>query len=135
MTMGIILQIIMIVLGGALLCETITSLAQRKMTESFCLTTGIGIEAYIGVLISVIIILAGCLLRPSGIAEYISVTGLLLVVLIGFCIVFGAHFMSRVVSDLMRKNNELAIQVSLLNQEREEILEQLEDLKKKVETK
>lgn len=126
MTMGLVLQIIMIVLGGTLLCETITSLAQRKMTESFCLTWE---------LISVIIILAGCLLRPSGIAEYISVTGLLLVIMIGFCIVFGAHFMSRVVSDLMRKNNELAIQVSLLNQEREEILEQLEDLKKKVEAK
>lgn len=120
MGMGMILQAIMIVLGGALFCETLSSLARRKLTEPFSLTWG---------LISVIIILAGCLLRPSGIAQYISVTGLILVLLIGFCIIFGAHFMSSVVSDLMRKNNELAIQVSLLNQEREEIRKQLDEIK------
>lgn len=120
MTMGMILQAIMIVLGGVLLCQTISSLARRKMTEPFCLTWG---------LISVIVVLAGCLLRPSGIAEYISGTGLILVVLIGFCIVYGAFFMSQIVSDLMRKNNELAIQVSLLNEEREQIYRELDVLK------
>ena len=112
MAMGIILQAIMIVLGFALLCKTITSLAQRKLTEPFCLTWG---------LIAIIIMLAGCLLRPSGLGEYISPIGLVLVVMIGFCIVYGAYFISQVVSDLMRKNNELAIQVSLLNQEVEEL--------------
>ena len=122
--MGMILQAIMIVLGCVLFIETISSLALRKMTEPFCLTWG---------LISVIIVLAGCLLRPSGIAEYISVTGLLLVVLIGFCIVYGAYFMSHIVSDLMRKNNELAIQVSLLNQERDEIYRQLERLREQAD--
>ncbi|MBR1770715.1 MAG: DUF2304 domain-containing protein [Lachnospiraceae bacterium] len=120
MTMGMILQAIMIVLGGVLLCQTISSLARRKMTEPFCLTWG---------LISVIVVLAGCLLRPSGIAEYISGTGLILVVLIGFCIVYGAFFMSQIVSDLMRKNNELAIQVSLLNEERDQIYRELDVLK------
>ena len=120
MTMGMILQAIMIVLGGVLLCQTISSLARRKMTEPFCLTWG---------LISVIVVLAGCLLRPSGIAEYISGTGLILGVLIGFCIVYGAFFMSQIVSDLMRKNNELAIQVSLLNEERDQIYRELDVLK------
>lgn len=112
MTMGMILQAIMIVLGFALLCETVSSLARRKMTEPFCLTWG---------LISIIIVLAGCLLRPSGLDKYISPTGLVLVILIGFCIVYGAHFLSHVVSDLMRKNNELAIQVTLLRHELEEL--------------
>ena len=122
MTMGMLLQAIMIILGFVLLGKTISSLAHRKMTEPVCLTWG---------LISIIIVLAGCLLRPSGIAEYISLTGLILVVLIGFCIVYGAYFMSQVVSDLMRKNNELAIQVSLLNQEKEEIGKRLEALEKR----
>lgn len=126
MTMGMLLQAIMIILGFVLLGKTISSLAHRKMTEPVCLTWG---------LISIIIVLAGCLLRPSGIAEYISLTGLILVVLIGFCIVYGAYFMSQVVSDLMRKNNELAIQVSLLNQEKEEIGKRLEALEKREETR
>lgn len=119
MTMGTILQIIMIALGLVLLCETVSSLARRKMTEPFCLTWG---------LISIIIILAGCLLRPSGLDRYISPVGLVLVVLVGFCIVYGAYFMSQVVSDLMRKNNELAIQVSLLRHELEEWKHEKEDI-------
>lgn len=121
MTMGMLLQAIMIIVGFWLLGQTFISLAHRRMTEPVSLTWG---------LIAIIIVLAGCLLRPSGIAEYISPIGLLLVVMIGFCIVYGAYFMSQVVSDLMRKNNELAIQVSLLNQEKEEIGRRLEALEK-----
>lgn len=119
MEAGVILRIIMIVAGFALLGLSLSSLAKRRMTEPFCLTWG---------LISVLIILAGILLRPAEWNKYISPTGMLLVLLLGFCLVYGAYFISARVSELMRKNQELAIQVSLLTQENEEIWKQLEKL-------
>lgn len=122
---GLMLQIIMILTGAFLLCRTISSLARRKMTEPFCLSWG---------MIAVIIILAGCLLRPAGWNQYISYTGMVLLLLIGFCALYGAYFVSCRVSELMRKNNELAIQVSLLNEEREELEKKIEELAKKMES-
>ena len=105
---GLMLQIIMILTGVYLLVRTISSLAKRRMTEPFCLTWG---------LVAIGIILAGCLLRPAGWNQYISYTGMVLLLLIGFCLLYGAYFISCQVSELMRQNNELAIQVSLLKEE------------------
>ncbi|MCH5342944.1 MAG: DUF2304 domain-containing protein [Acetatifactor sp.] len=116
---GNILQIIMIATGVFLLIVTTTSLARRRMTESFCLAWG---------LISVILVMAGIFLRPAEWSYYISTMGMVLVILIGFCIIYVAYFMSAKVSELSRKNQELAMQVSLLNQENERILERLEQL-------
>lgn len=78
------------------------------------------------------IILAGILLRPQEWNRYISGTGLVLVLMIGFCIVYGAYFVSARVSELMRRNLELAMQVSLLNHENAEIRKQLAALSEKV---
>lgn len=120
---GVILQIIMIVVGIFLLGAVVSSLARRKMTESFCLTWG---------LIAIIIILAGILLRPAEWNRYISGMGMVLLLMIGFCIIYGAYFMSSKVSELMRKNMELSIQVSLLNHEKEELRRQMEELAEKI---
>ncbi|MDE6014184.1 MAG: DUF2304 domain-containing protein [Acetatifactor sp.] len=120
---GVILRIILIAVGGILLATVISSLAKRKMTESFCLTWG---------LIAIIIILAGILLRPAEWNKYISGTGMMLLLMIGFCIVYGAYFMSGKVSDLIRKNMELAMQVSLLNHEKEELHRRLDELSEKI---
>ena len=119
MAPGVLLRIIVIVTGISLFFVTISSLAKRKMTESFCLTWG---------LISVIIVLAGILLRPTQLSRYISGTGLVLVGLIGFCVIYGTYFMSTKISELMRKNMELAMQVSLLGKENEEIKDRLDRL-------
>ena len=119
MSQGNVLQIIIIITGIFLLCVTTTSLARRKMTESFCITWG---------LISVMIILAGILLRPVGWSKYVSTLGMMLVLIVIFCVIYVAYFLSAKVSELSRKNQELAIQVSLLNQENERILERIEEL-------
>ncbi len=121
---GVILQIILIAVGGVLLATVISSLAKRKMTESFCLTWG---------LIAIIIILAGFLLRPAEWNKYISGMGMLLLLMIGFCIIYGAYFMSGKVSDLIRKNMELAMQVSLLNHEKEELHRRIDELSDKID--
>ncbi len=120
---GMILQIIMIVVGIFLLGAVVSSLARRKMTESFCLAWG---------LVAIIIILAGILLRPAEWNRYISGMGMVLLLMIGFCIVYGAYFMSTKVSELMRKNMELSIQVSLLKHETEEFSKQLKELAEKI---
>ena len=119
MSQGNVLQIIIIITGIFLLCVTTTSLARRKMTESVCITWG---------LISVMIILAGILLRPVGWSKYVSTLGMMLVLIVIFCVIYVAYFLSSKVSELSRKNQELAIQVSLLNQENERILERIEEL-------
>lgn len=116
---GNILRIVLFLIGISLLIITVVSLAKRKMNESFCLAWGI---------VSVAIILAGCLLRPSGWTRFMSVTGLVLVLVIIFSAIYAVLFVSLKISELMRKNTELAIQVSLLNQENERILDRLSEL-------
>lgn len=121
---GVLLRIIIILVGIVLFCVTLFSLAKRRMTESFCLTWGF---------ISVIIILAGILLRPTELASYISGTGMILVGIVAFCVIYGAYFMSIKVSELMRRNLELAMQISLLRKENEEISERLQELIRSME--
>lgn len=116
---GNILRIVLFLIGISLLIITVVSLAKRKMNESFCLAWGI---------VSVAIILAGCLLRPSGWTRFMSATGLVLVLVIIFSAIYAVLFVSLKISELMRKNTELAIQVSLLNQENERILERLSEI-------
>jgi len=118
-----ILRIIMVITGVFLFLLTLASLARRKMTESFSLTWG---------LISIILILSGMLLRPYGISQFISVTGLLLILIIGFSILFGAFYITSKVSELARKNQELSIQITLLNQENRMMMEKLEELTAKL---
>lgn len=118
MSAGDVLRLILVLSGVWMLLVTIGSLAKRKMSENFVL---------VWFVLSVIVILAGCLLRPSGWNQYISYTGLVLILLIFFCIVYGAYYFSLRISELMRKNQELAIQVSLLNQENERILKRISE--------
>lgn len=105
---------------------TISSLAKRRMTEPFCLTWGI---------ISVVLILAGILLRPTLWNRFISMTGMFLVLLLGFAVIYIAFFVSTRVSELMRKNQELAMQVSLLNWEKDELWKKLDELARQMEEK
>lgn len=119
MRAGTILQMIMIATGVGLFFITVNSLAKRKMTESFCLAWG---------LISLVLICAGIFLRPAGWSRYLSNMGMVLVLMIGYSVIYVAYFLSGKVSELARKNQELAMQVSLLNQENQHILERLEQL-------
>ncbi len=119
METGDLLRIIICCGGVMLLGITLSSLARRRMTEPFCLAWGI---------ISVALILAGILLRPTMWNRYISITGMLLLLLLGFAVIYIAYFVSAKVSELMRKNQELAMQMSLLNQEKDELWRKLEEL-------
>lgn len=119
METGDLLRIIICCGGVVLLGITMSSLAKRRMTESFCLAWGI---------ISLVLILAGILLRPTMWNRFISLTGIFLVLLLGFSVIYIAFFVSTRVSELMRKNQELAMQVSLLNWEKDEMWKKLDEL-------
>lgn len=115
---GEILRIIMISAGVLLLMETILSLAKRKLNEQFCL---------LWTVISLCLIVAGIILEPHTLGEYISGTGIVIVIIVAGCVGWCMYFLSTQVSLLNRKNQELAMQVSLLNQENKRILSELEN--------
>lgn len=114
-----ILRLIIALTGVGLFTITLSSLARRKMTESFCLTWG---------LVSVMLIIAGMVLRPYGIADLMSVTALVVIIVVGYCLLGGFFYITAKVSELTRKNQELAIQVSLMNQENQIMMEKIEKL-------
>ena len=106
----------MIAAGLVILSVTVISLAKKHLTEAFCIIWGI---------VAVMFICAGIILRPTQWKIYISWSGLLLI-LFGVVIVLAVAFLFSVrISVLTRQVKELAIQVSLLNQENEMILRKL----------
>ena len=62
--------------------------------------------------------------------RYVSTRGLILTIIIVSGVLWGLWFISTQVSILKRKNQELAMQVSLLNTDCEKILRELEKLKR-----
>ena len=121
MEVGDILRLFVIVSGVFMVVRAILSLAKRKMTESFCLA---------GVFLSALMILSGALLNPSQMKRYVSTCGLILTIIIVSGVLWGLWFISTQVSILKRKNQELAMQVSLLNNDYEKIIKELEKLEK-----
>lgn len=124
MTGGIFLRIFLIVLGCYLLVMTLLSLAKRKMTEQFCLVWSV---------LSALMVILGIVIKPSQIERYMRGEILLLVLIVVLSVVWGLWFISTQVSILMRKNQELAMQTSLLNQDSENMLRQIDLLKAEIE--
>lgn len=126
MTMAIALRIVLILLGCYLLVMTLLSLARRKMSEYFCL---------VWALMSVLMVLTGLLLKPSSIERFISARGFILIIIALFGVLWGLWFISTQVSILIRKNQELAIQISLLNQDIERLSTEIEEYKKTLKSR
>lgn len=116
-----VLRLFVIVAGAYMFLKAILSLAKRKMTEPFCLAWAV---------LSALMIFSGILLNPSQLDGYISTRGLILIIIIVSGILWGLWFISTQVSILKRKNQELAMQISLLNNDCEKILRELEKLKR-----
>ena len=121
MAVGDVVRLFVIVAGAYMFLKAILSLAKIKMTEPFCLAW---------VVLSALMILSGILLNPSQLDGYISTRGLILIIIIVSGILWGLWFISTQVSILKRRNQELAMQISLLNNDCEKILRELEKLKR-----
>jgi hypothetical protein len=99
---------------GVLLCIfDFVSYSRRKLTEKFAFLWGV---------FGVVIILSGVLPSLSGWTELFDLRTYSAAVLLFLVVLFMLYSMSRVISELTRKNEELAMQVSLLNNENEQIL-------------
>lgn len=121
MAVGDVLRLFVIVAGAYMFLKAILPLAKRKMTEPFCLAWAV---------LSALMILSGILLNPSQLDGYISTRGLILIIMIVSGILWGLWFISTQVSILKRRNQELAMQISLVNNDCEKILRELEKLKR-----
>ena len=110
------MRLFMIAVGLIILGMTVVSLAKKHMTESFCIAWGVA---------AVMAICGGIILRPIEWNKYISWGGLLLILFGAVFVLAGAFFFSVRISMLTRQVKELAIQVSLLNQENEMMLREL----------
>ena len=118
MDIGNLLKAFIIILGVVLLMKAVLSLAKRKMTEPFCLVWAI---------LSCLMIIAGLLLQPYQLDHYVSKRVLILLMVLSA--VWGLWFISTQVSILMRRNQELAMQLSLLNQDSEKLMKELKEIK------
>lgn len=124
MTSGQVFCIFMIGTGAVLLVIVLLSLTKRRMTEPFCLAWG---------LFALLLLLAGFLLHPKELDRYISATGILLVLFLFYSILVSAYSLSGALSVLIRKNRELAVQVSLLNMETERLSSKLAELDRRTD--
>ena len=113
-----LLRLFEIIAGAILFVLTTVSLAKKRMTESFCIFWGV---------ISVLMILAGIILRPVELNRYISPVGFVIICLGVFCLLMGGYYFSVLISKLIRQVTELAIQISLLNQENEILINEHND--------
>lgn len=114
-----IIRTIVIVGGVLLLCLDFFSFVHRRLTE------GIGIA---WALFAVVLILVGAVPGLSAWSTALCAEGYVAFFLVGFLLVLGMFLLSQSISQLIMKNQELAMQVSLLNQENESILSALEEL-------
>ena len=124
MTLGDLLTIFLIMMGICLLVMAILSLAKRKMTEPFCLAWAI---------VSVLLVICGILIEPSELERYVSLRILILIFLITIGVVWSRCGISTQQTFLGGGNQELAMQISLLNQDSERMLKKLEELEKRID--
>ena len=124
MASGDLLTVFLVVMGICLFVMAILSLAKRKMTEPFCLAW---------VCVSVLIVICGILIEPSELDRYISLRVLILILFITIGIGWILWFISTQLSILRRRNQEIAMQISLLNQDSERMMKKLEDLEKRMD--
>ena len=114
-----LLQIILAAAGLLLFLRTIRSLAKKILTETISMFWTV---------ISFLLLIAGILLIPFDWGQYIS-CGALLIIAAGFGIMFeGLFYFSKLLSYNIRKIQELAMQISLLNQEHIKINQYLSSL-------
>ncbi len=116
MDSGDVLRIVLIFLGIYIMGVAILSLAKRKLTEPFCIAWGC---------FSFILILAGIFIHTEKLSDYISNIMLFIIILASILIIFAAYFVSKQISILARRTQELTMQLSLLIKKNEELTNQI----------
>ena len=124
MDYGIFLKVIMILAGVVILLTDIILLAKRKLAESVSIVWGF---------VALLCIIAGIVLHPRGWIEYMSETGMALVIILGFCFIYGLFYASCHLSEILKKQTEMAMNISLLNQEIVELKKEIAERENNLE--
>ena len=103
-----LLQIFLIAAGLFLFLRTMISLAKKNLTETISM---------FWCLAAVLLVIAGIMLLPFDWRRYITPGALIFVAVSFIVVISGVFYLSQVLSYNVRKTQELAIQISLLNQE------------------
>lgn len=123
---GLVVQILLVVAGVIILVIDVALLAKRKLSEPISVTWGFA---------AIIFILAGIFLRPNGWINYISPAGLIMLSILGVLALVGLFMASSRMSELIRKNTEMAMNISLLNQEIVELKKDIAENHRRIEEK
>ena len=116
--MANILCILVIIEGIVLLIVDFISFVYQKIT--------VGIELCWSAF-AVVLILLGIVPGLSDWSKVVPIEAVPAFVLINLAVIFSFFYLSCAISQLLRKNQELAMHVSLINQENEIILQKLKD--------
>ena len=119
MSTAAIVKFSVILVGIGIMAITFVLHAKRKLTVNL---------AVIWELLGIAAILSGAIPKFSGWSSRLSLGSLAVLLITGLLIVWGVYQMTIQISSLLMKNQELAMQVSLLNQENERIIKELERL-------
>ena len=123
---GLVVQILLVAAGVIVLVIDVALLAKRKLSEPISVTWGFA---------AIIFILAGVFLRPNGWINYISPAGLIMLSILGVLALVGLFMASSRMSELIRKNTEMAMNISLLNQEIVELKKDIAENHRRIEEK
>ncbi len=119
MSTATIVKFCVILVGIGIMAITFVLHAEKKLTVNLAVTWE---------LLGIAAILSGAVPKFSGWSSRLSFGSLVVLLITAFLVLWGVYQMTIQISSLIMKNQELAIQVSLLNQENERILQELENL-------
>lgn len=125
MRMVDVLRLAVIGMGVLLLAMDFLALVYRKITE------GIGMCWCV---LAVVLIMLGTVPGLCAWTQAVPKEAAPALLLAGAVFLLAAFYFSSLISQLLRKNQELAMHVSLLNQENESILEELKELRENEDT-
>lgn len=119
MSTAAIVKFSVILVGIGIMAITFVLHAKKKLTINLAVTWE---------LLGLAAILSGAAPKFSAWSSRLSIGSLAVLLITGLLIVWGVYQMTIQISSLLMKNQELAMQVSLLNQENERIIKELEKL-------
>ena len=114
MSTAAIVKACVILMGIGIMIVTFVLHAKKKLTVNLAVTWEL--------------LLSGAVPRFSGWSSRIGLGSLVVLLITALLVLWGVYQMTIQISSLLMKNQELAILVSLLNQENERILRELEKL-------
>lgn len=116
-------RIIFALSGVFLLAVAFFSLVNKRMTEGFSLGWAVG---------AVFLFLMGVIPGMCSWTDKVSTVNMISLIILAVFLLSFVFWISSIISQLMRKTQELAMHVSLLNQENEKIMGKLIEVRKEL---